>query len=680
MHLTEPQLIAPKPNLTLEAQAHQRAGRLQEAESSWRMVLAEQPGALTASLGLVSVLDNLGRRGDAEVVLREFVASGTTPAGIQAAARVWEGWETTPPSGAKTIRIALIGTGTLNTLGAHLRVACGQIGLHPSLHVGEFNQWGQELLSPQSTLYAFAPELIIVLVDPATLLPQTLSAISATVEEVGAECRAAITQVREALSAAGRSAPSAAVLLHTFALPDYAPLGILDIKREEGQRTRLAAVNSALLGLVREEFPRTLLFDQERVEARHGKSRIRDERLWYIASLPFSDSFLPVMAGEYLRYIRPLKGLTRKCLVLDLDNTLWGGVVGEDGLEGIKIGGTSAPGNAFADFQHALLTLSRRGILLALCSKNNSEDVWPVLEMHPDMILRRKDFAASRINWQDKASNIQEIALELNLGLDSFVFLDDNPAERGLVRQSCPEVMTPEMPRDPAQYTRLLLSLDVFETLSLTEEDLRRGELYREQQSRRDFEANAKSAADIPGDLNAYLAGLEMKVTLAPATPFTLPRIAQLLNKTNQFNMTTRRLSEAQVQEMAAAPAEWGLYAVSVADRFGDSGLTGAAIIKKSSKVWEIDSFLLSCRVLGRGVEDALLVYLLNQARSAGVLHLRGLFLVTAKNSPASGFYARQGFQQAVEDETVWDLRLDRPEAAKDFPDWLQIKQTNEDV
>ena len=634
---------APKPNYILEAQAHQRAGRRTEAEAA----------------------------------LREFVASGPAPAGIQAAARVWETWESTPQVGAKTLRIALIGTGTLNTLGAHLRVACAQIGLHPVLYVGEFNQWVQELLSPQSALYAFAPELIILCVDPATLLPETLSAVSLSDALAGAERGAAIAQIREALAAAVHNAPSAAVLLHTFALPDYAPLGILDIQREEGQRTRLEAVNSALRVMVREEFPRTLLFDQERIEARHGKGRIRDERMWYLASLPFSDSFLPVMAGEYLRFIRPLRGLTRKCLVLDLDNTLWGGVVGEDGLEGIKIGGTSAPGNAFADFQGTLLALSRRGILLALCSKNNPEDVWPVFETHPDMLLRRENFVASRINWQDKASNLRELAAELNLGLDSFVFLDDNPAERGLVRQSCPEVMTPDLPRDPALYTRLLLSLDIFETLSLTDEDLRRGELYREQQGRREFKAGAKaSTTDASGDLTAYLAGLEMRVTLSSATPFTLPRIAQLLNKTNQFNLTTRRLSEAQVQAMASAPAEWGVYAVSVADRFGDSGLTGAAIVKKSTEVWEIDSFLLSCRVLGRGVEDALLVYLLKEARSAGVPHVRGLFLPTAKNSPAAGFYARQGFHQAGEDETVWELTLDGP--AKEFPAWLQIEDLND--
>jgi len=644
--MSDSQTNSSQRNWILEAQAHQRAGRQSEAEA----------------------------------VLREFVASEPTSAGIQSAARIWEAWEDTPRAGAKTIRIALTGTGTLSTLGAHLRVACAQIGLHPALFLSEFQQWAQDLLTAQSPLYAFDPELIILLLDPAALFPRTLSPIPATADEVRAEREAGLAQIREALAAAARHAPSATVLLHTFALPDYAPLGILDIKEEEGQRARLEASNQALLQIVREEFPRTVLFDQERVEARHGKSRIRDERLWYMASLPFSDSFLPVMAGEYLRVIRPLKGLTRKCLALDLDNTLWGGVVGEDGLEGIKIGGTTAPGNAYADFQSALEGLSRRGILLALCSKNNPADVWPVFEAHPDMILRRNHFAASRINWQDKATNLREIAKELNLGLDSLVFLDDNPAERGLVRQQCPEVMTPEMPRDPALYARLLLGLDVFETLALTDEDQRRNQLYQEQQARAEYEKSLETASEAPGDLTAYLSGLGMTVTLAPVTPFTLPRIAQLLNKTNQFNMTTRRLTEAQVQAMAQAPAEWGVYSVSVADRFGDSGLTGAAVVKKGLEAWEIDSFLLSCRVLGRGVEDALLTYVLEQARGAGAARLRGLFLPTAKNSPAAGFYARQSFRQTDADGTIWELPLDSPDAAKSFPAWLTINTTKEDI
>lgn len=660
--------------LTAQAQADMRAGRLIEAERAWREVLETQPGSQAAALGLIKLLDGRGERAEAEAVLRAFAAAAPTGPAVQAAARQWEAWQDSPRPGAKTLRIALTGTGTLVPLGAHLRVACAGVGLHPALYVGEFGQWAQDLLAGQSLLYQFAPELIILTLDPAALLPKTLSPVGAAAGEAQAEQASALAQIKDALAAAERHAPAATILLHTFALPDYAPLGILDVKSEEGQRARLEAANQALIALVRADFPRVVLFDQERIEARHGKSRVRDDRLWYMASLPFSDSFLPVLAAEYLRVIRPLKGLTRKGIVLDLDNTLWGGVVGEDGLSGIKIGGTAAPGNAYADFQRTLEGLQKRGILLALCSKNNPDDVWPVFDTHPDMTLRRAHFATVRINWQDKATGIREIAHELNLGLDSLVFLDDNPAERGLVRQQLPEVLTPEMPRDPALYTRLLLSLDVFETLALTGEDSRRGQLYQEQQARRTFEETAAGA----GDVTAYLTGLEMVVTLAPVTPFTLPRIAQLINKTNQFNLTTRRCTEAQVQAMASAESDWGVYSVSVADRFGDSGLTGVALVRKEAAVWEIDSFLLSCRVLGRGVEDALLTYLLDKARAAGVSQVRGLFLPTAKNAPAADFYARSGFAQAGE-EGVWELPLDSPEAAKPYPHWLTVQFPKEE-
>ena len=663
-------------DLAAQAQADARAGRPDLAEAVWREILKANPSCQMAAVGLVKVLDGRGERVEAEAVLRAFLDTAPSPPGILAAARQWEVWQDTPLPEAKTIRVSLTGTGTLTALGAHLRAACARAGLHPVLSLSEFDQWAQDLLTPGSRLYESTPELIILLLDPAALFPRTLSAVSMTVAEAEGECKAGLTRIREVLAAAGRNAPAAAVLLHTFSLPDYAPLGVLDLGREGGQRARLEHVNQALLSLVRAEFPRVLLFDQERIEARHGKARIRDDRLWYMAGLPFSDSFLPVLAAEYLRVIRPLKGLTRKCLVLDLDNTLWGGVVGEDGIDRIKIGGSAAPGNAYADFQAALGGLSQRGILLALCSKNNPEDVWPVFDAHPDMLLRRAHFAAARINWQDKAANIREIARELNISLDSLVFLDDNPVERGLVRQELPEVMTPEMPRDPALYTRLLLSLDVFETLALTDEDQRRGQLYQEQQGRKEFEESVLEV-DGSGDLTDYLRGLGMTVALGLATAFSLPRIAQLLNKTNQFNTTTRRYSEAQVRAMAAATADWGVYSATVSDCFGDSGLTGAAIIRKGQDVWEIDAFLLSCRVLGRGVEDAFLVYLMEEARAAGASGLRGVFLPTAKNAPAAQFYARQGFAPAG-DGGAWHLPLGVPAAAREYPHWLNVTNIQE--
>jgi len=670
--------IPSETTLSAQAQADARAGRLDTAEAAWRQILAANPASQTATMGLVKILDARDARAEAEAVLRTFLDTAPASPGVLAAARQWEAWQDTPHSEARTIRVALTGTGTLTALGAHLRAACGRAGLHPMLYLSEFNQWAQDLLTPGGRLYESVPDLIILLLDPVALFPRALSPIPMTAEEARSEREAGLARIRETLAAAERNAPAATVLLHTFSLPDYAPLGVLDLTHEDGQRSRLEGINHALLSLVRAEFPRVLLFDQERIEARHGKARVRDDRLWYMAGLPFSDSFLPVLAAEYLRVIRPLKGLTRKCLVLDLDNTLWGGVAGEDGIAGIKIGGSAAPGNAYADFQGALEALSRRGILLALCSKNNPEDVWPVFDGHPDMVLRRAHFAATRINWQDKATNIREIARELNLGLDSLVFLDDNPAERGLVRQHLPAVMTPEMPRDPALYTRLLLGMDVFETLALTDEDQKRGRLYHEQRARKEFEESV-ATADGSSDLTAYLHGLGMTVALGPATAFTLPRIAQLLNKTNQFNMTTRRYTEAQVRAMAFAATEWGVYSVTVSDRFGDSGLTGAAIISKGRDVWEIDSFLLSCRVLGRGIEDALLVYLMEEARAAGASRLCGVFLPTTKNAPAAGFYAQQRFTPAG-NEGAWHLLLTAPDSEKKYPHWLTVTKAEEEM
>ena len=542
------------------------------------------------------------------------------------------------------------------------------------LYVSEFNQWAQELLPAQSGLYEFAPEMIVLLLEPEALFPKAAACQAQTPEEAAAERKTGLSQIAGLLSAAKQNAPAATVVLHTFAVPDYSPLGLLDLKTETGQYASFEAINAELISLVNTQFPKTVLFDQERVEARHGKSRVRDERMWYMASMPFSETFLPAMATEYIRIIRPFKGLTRKCIVLDLDNTLWGGVIGEDGISHIKIGGTAAPGNAFRDFQIALDGLSRRGILLAACSKNNPDDVWPVFESHPHMVLRRSHFAAVRINWQDKATNIREIARDLNIGLDSLVFLDDNPAERGLVRQEVPEVLTVEMPRDPALYTRTLLGLDVFETLSLTKEDQQRSQQYQAQQERQQFEEATSSS----GDLTAYLTGLQITAQIAPASVFTLPRIAQLINKTNQFNVTTRRYTEAQVQAMADAPNEWGVYSITVADRFGDSGLTGVAIVKKDTEAWEIDSFLLSCRVLGRGIEAALMTFLVHQAQSTGATHLRGLFIPSPKNEPAAGLFEAQGFEQGESstDGTLnWVLNLVGYDSQ--YPAWLTIQEEN---
>jgi FkbH-like protein len=651
------------------AQSLYKDGYVAEAENLFRQILTESPDSLAAVRGLVQILNQREDYASGQELYRRFAAEYPAHNNVLACAQQWESWEKFA-TGPKSVRIAVVGSGTLTSLSAYIRVAIASAGLQPVVYTGEFGQWAQDLLAPASQLHSFSPDVIILAIDTQSLFAAAATKFAPTAEEISAELASGVRHISELLAAAEKHSPSATVILHSMAVPDYSPLGILDIGAPGGQRERIQSINSALTSVVRDRFKKVIMLDLERIEARHGKANVRDERMWYMASIPYAPTFMAVLSREYKRIAVAIKGLTKKCIVLDLDNTLWGGVVGEDGYDGIKLGGTSAPGNSFTDFQKALDNLRQRGILLALCSKNNPDDVWPVLDTHPGMVLKREHFAAVRINWQDKATNIVEIARELNIGLDSLVFLDDNPAERGLVRQQVPQVVTVEMPKDPAYYLKTLLDLDLFETIALTEEDLRRSALYQEEQARKQFE----SAASETGDLKDYLRGLDIKVKIDTANSFTIPRIAQLINKTNQFNVTTRRYTEAEVRSMAENPDDWGVYSINVSDRFGDSGLTGVTLVKKLSDHWQIDAFLMSCRVLGRGIEDALLYRVITDARESGAQHLIGEFIPTDKNAPSADFFANQGFTKIEDRGTAVDWKLDLNGLNRTMPDWLNAQ------
>ncbi|MFM7320019.1 MAG: HAD-IIIC family phosphatase, partial [Armatimonadota bacterium] len=567
------------------AQAAARDGRHDEAAATFAEVAARLPDSAPAAVGLSRARAALGEIEPARAALKALIERAPTHANVLAAAREWEAL-----ADSLSLRAALIGTGTLDSLGDHLRVAAAHAGLPLALHVGGFGQWAQELADPASPLVAHAPEVVFLAVAADALLPLHADDPFAPKEALDQERSEAVDLLSGLLDAASSRLPSTTFILHTFAVPEHAPLGVADPAAPSGHRARFAEVDAAVRALAAQRAPRVVLLDQERAEAAHGKGRVRDDRMWYMASLPYSESFLPVLAKSQVRVLRALKGRTRKCIVLDLDNTLWGGVVGEDGVDRLHVGGTAAPGNAFADLQRVLARLKERGVLLAVCSKNNLEDALPALESHPGMRLRPTDFAALRINWDDKATNLVSIARELNIGLDSLVFLDDNPAERGLVRERLPDVLVPELPRDPAGYARLVRELDVFDTLAVTAEDRDRAKQYAEQRERKAFEETAA------GDLHGYLHGLGIRVRIDAGHAGNLPRIAQLINKTNQFNATTRRHTEAQVAAMASSP-DWVVRAMDVADKFGESGLTAVAIARTTEPFWEIDSFLLSCRI-----------------------------------------------------------------------------------
>jgi FkbH-like protein len=662
--------LAPAQAAPVYAQYLQRQKRLPEAVALWREAVRLNRQEASHLLSLARLLEQSGQ---AEAALDAYLeAVEVTPSGknyLLVAQRLEGLAAALPPAPAqRSVRIALLGNATLDHLRSYVTVACYQAGLRPTIYQGGFDQYVQEILNPHSDLYTFAPEVVVCAIHASRLFPQLHDyPFDLPVAERQAAIEQGLATVQTLLDTLTQRSP-ALVLFHNMVLPQHPALGILDLADAGGQTESFSEINRRLAELARTRYKNVYVVDEDRLQARCGKARATDPRLWFTARMGWSEAVLPLLAHEYTRYLRPLKGLSRKCIVLDLDNTLWGGVIGEDGLAGIQLG-SDAPGNAFVAFQRELEKLWRRGILLAICSKNNPDDALAVFAQHPGMHLQLSHFAAQRINWEPKAANIRAIAAELNLGLDSLVFLDDNPVERARVRAELPQVLTPEWPADAAAYRQALLELTVFDTLALTEEDRNRNQLYAAQKARQALEAQYSG-----GDsLDQYLADLQMVVEIAPATSLTLPRIAQLTNKTNQFNLTTRRYSEAQIDEMLARG--WRVYSMRVTDRFGDNGLVGVAIVAPvGPDAWELDTLLLSCRVMGRGVETALLAFVGAQARQAGVGCVRGWYVPTAKNAPVADCYRQHGFTQTAQEPDgstcwTWDLRA----ADLAVPAWLTV-------
>ena len=470
--------------------------------------------------------------------------------------------------------------------------------------LGDFNAYAQEILDPNSSLYRFAPDAVVLAAQTADVVPDLWhqyadlapEAVSAAIQRVSNSFGQWIRAFRE------RS--SAALVVHSFELPARPNMGLLDAQQETGQSAAIQQINQALRQIAGEHRG-VYVLDYDRLVARHGRLRWHDERKWLIARMPIAADHLVYLSREWLRFLVPLSGKTAKVLVADLDNTLWGGVIGEDGMTGIKLG-PEYPGAAYQNVQRAMLDLTRRGILLAICSKNNLEDAIEALENHPGMLLRPKDFAAVRINWSDKAQNLREIASELNVGTDALAFLDDNPVEREQIRSALPEVTIVDLPEDPLAYAAAVRDCPVFERLALSSEDQQRTTLYAAQRERSHAEQSFQSKED-------FFRYLDQEAEVVPVSPATLARVAQLTQKTNQFNLTTRRYTEQQIADLAARPG-WQVLSIKVRDRFGDHGLVGVAISRDEAETCEIETFLLSCRVIGRAVETALLSHLARTA------------------------------------------------------------------
>jgi FkbH-like protein len=537
-----------------------------------------------------------------------------------------------PPSVplSSTIRLALLGGYSLHPFQDLLVHLLAMEGIDCELWQGSYDNYVSEIMDESSGLYTFAPQIVLLMPSESRCRYPGLLTDSREAQQAEAE-----RVVQSLLELAGRvhDKTHAEVIMTNFMLPARYDLGAYRSRTLGSDWSFRKAVNFEL-GL---SAPSHLhLCDMEFLAYRQGGLWSRDDRAWFESKQPCSAGFLVAFAREVIHLIGSFRRAPKKVVVLDLDNTLWGGVVADDGLEGIELGDTSPRGEAFKAFQKAILSLKQRGILLAVCSKNDRATAMEVFEKHPEMVLRMEDLVAFKANWEPKSDNIRLIAQDLNLGLDSFVFIDDTPAEIEIVRQFAPEVTTLLLGPDPSEYVAQLQDCRLFELQKITAEDAERTSQYRSEIERKGLQSAS-------ADMGAYLASLEMQATITEFTPVDIPRLAQLINKSNQFNLTTRRRTEAELIALMHDSA-YVTFSVRLKDRFGDHGLISIVIARQADTTLEIDTWLMSCRVLKRQVEDEVLNELARLGRKRNCLRLEGLYLPTAKNEMVKDFYPSMGF------------------------------------
>lgn len=541
---------------------------------------------------------------------------------------------TAAAEGLSPLRLALLSQATTDFVAPAVRATGLRHGFAVETYVPAYGQAMAETMDPESGLRAFAADMALVAetaqslgLDRPLIDPEAAAAVVA-------RAAASLSAMVEGLQAAGVRT----VILQTIPLPAEPWAGSFDRRAPGSPAALVAAVNAAMAEIAGRSA--AALFDADALAALVGRASWFDAALWHRAKAPFALDFAPLYAEKFLQLLRALRGKASKCLVLDLDNTCWGGVIGDDGLEGIEIGQGSPAGEAFLALQHYALGLKARGVILAVCSKNEEANARLPFEKHPDMALKMEDFAVFVANWDDKATNLARIAKTLNIGTDALVFLDDNPAERARVRQMLPEVSVPEVGEDPSHYPAALAHGGYFETVGLSADDAKRADQYR---------ANAARAAEMEsmGDYGAYLRSLEMICAIAPFDAVGRTRIAQLVNKSNQFNLTTRRYTEADIAAMEADPACFTLQ-IRLADRFGDNGMISVVIFRRETlggePVWRCDTWLMSCRVLKRRVEEAALAAVAEAAKAQGVRKLIGDWLPTPKNGMVERHFEALGF------------------------------------
>lgn len=558
-----------------------------------------------------------------------------------------------PVASLQPLRIALVGGYTFYPLQELLEHQLFLAGFEAQFFVGDFNNYIPEVLNPQSALYIFKPELVVLV--PSAQRISAEQSPSAMAEEILGFCKT-INQTT-----------GANVLLTNFVPTPYFDLGAFRGKKTNSDWNLKRQLNLQLAlnapGFVH-------ICDAEFCAYRRGGLASLDERGWFESKQLGSPDFLVDLAREMVQVTKSLKGAPKKVLILDLDNTVWGGVIGDDGLEGIEVGDTSPVGEAYKAFQRAARALKDRGILLAACSKNEDSTAREPFLKHPEMVLKLEDFVAFKANWEPKSENIRAIAKELNLGLDSFVFVDDNPAEIEIVNQFVPEVETILMHEDPSLRVRQLADCRFFEPLALTDEDLDRTKMYQQEGQRKRLEQSVTN-------LDEFLKSLQMTSQIKSVDPIDVPRVTQLINRSNQFNLTTKRRSEAEVASLIENKA-YQAFTVRLADRFGDHGLIAVVVTHleaQNPKVLWVDTWLMSCRVLNRQVENETINTVFEIAKKHGCEKVKGQYIPTKKNMMVRDLYEKMGLKKAGEssDGLLFEANVEK---FVPFETHIQVKKT----
>lgn len=535
-------------------------------------------------------------------------------------------------------KVALLGSFTLDYLPPLLVKSFQALKIFPQIYTADFNQWSQEILTENSGLYSSQPDLVILITDLRDLFPSLYDLSHPNLKEQLKIVENQLDQFQNLMTKLFEKLPSTELYLVIPAI-NALPCHYIANSFESFRGQEILEKFLHQLRALGREFKQVVSVDWDYLTRKSGTNPYQDERLWYTGRMRLNIQGFKTLSDLIVYYYQTQNLASCKLVIVDLDNTLWGGVVGEEGLENIVLGhdGISL---AFRDFQKELLKLKHLGVLLAICSKNDEKTAWEVFEKHPDMVLKREDFVAHRINWKDKAENIEELAKELSLGFEAMMFLDDDPIQRASIKSRLP-LIVPDLPEDPVFRPNFIRNLIELHRFSLTKEDKIRSRLYQERTQRETLKTKSKN-------LEEFLSSLKQEATIAPMNPKTLPRSAQLCQKTNQFNLTTHRYNIHDLESMLNNH-QIAAYTLSLKDIYGDNGIVGLGILRFNQANCEIDTFLMSCRVLGRKIEQGFLAFLTEQAKKRGVKTLIGRYLRTEKNSQTEDFFPKSGFTPSTE-------------------------------